>query len=77
MELSIEDQRIADLAQQRDEALADWRRLSQERMAYFKSTPNTSPAGVDFLRSGNEAERRYRDLQAQWVEASRRRSEGQ
>lgn len=70
--LSSEEQLVAELGEQRNHALQHWRDLVQARTAYFGSAPAMTPEGAAALQAVDDAERIYRDLQEQWLQAQRR-----
>lgn len=72
LNLSSEEQLIADLGERRGEALRHWRDLVRARAEYFARTPTMTHEGVDALQAVDEAERVYRDLHEQWLQAQRR-----
>ena len=63
-----EEQLIADLSERRDEALNRWRDLMKARTRI----PAMMAEGAAALQTVDEAERAYRDLHEQWLQAQRR-----
>lgn len=72
LNLSSEEQLIADLGERRDQALRRWRDLVRARAEYFAHTPTMTHEGAAALQAVDEAERVYRDLHEQWLQAQRR-----
>lgn len=70
--LSSEEQLVVDLGERRDEAFRRWRDLGRARTEYFSRVPAMTPEGVAELQAVDEAERTYRDLHEQWLQAQRR-----
>ena len=70
--LSPEEQYVADLGERREQAFQRWRDLTARRTAYFATTPAMTRDGAAALEAVDEAERTYRDLHRQWLEAQRR-----
>jgi hypothetical protein len=70
--LSSEEQLVADLSERRDRALQHWRDLVRARAEYFAGVPAMTSEGVAALQAVDDAERTYRDLHEQWLQAQRR-----
>ena len=70
--LSSEEQLVADLGERRDEALQHWRELVRARAEFFARVPTMTREGAAALQAVDEAERAYRDLHEQWLQAQRR-----
>ena len=70
--LSSEDQLVADLGERRDEALRLWRDLVKTRAEYFARVPAMTAEGAAALQAVDDAERTYRDLHEEWLQAQRR-----
>jgi hypothetical protein len=70
--LSSEEQLIADLGERREAAFQRWRDLVKARTEYFARVPAMTPQGAAALQAVDEAERAYRDLHEQWLQAQRR-----
>jgi hypothetical protein len=72
LNLSSEEQLVADLGERRDGALKHWRDLAKARAEYFATRPAMTPEGAAALQAVDDAERTYRDLHEQWLQAQRR-----
>jgi hypothetical protein len=72
--LSSEEQHVADLGEQRQHALQTWRDLVGARAVYLSRMPAMTAEGMAALKSVEEAERTYRDLHEQWLQAQERLS---
>lgn len=70
--LSSEDQLVADLGERRDQALRLWRDLAKARVEYFARVPAMTPESAAALQAVDDAERTYRDLHEQWLQAQLR-----
>jgi len=70
--LSSEDQLVSDLGERRGQALKLWRDLARARAEYFARVPAMTAEGAVALQSVDDAERTYRDLHEQWLQAQRR-----
>ncbi len=70
--LSSEEQLIADLSERRDRALQHWRDRVRTRTEYFARCPAMTPEGSAALEGVDDAERTYRDLHEQWLQAQQR-----
>lgn len=70
--LSSEEQLISDLGERRDQAFQHWREMVKARAEYFARVPAITPEGAAALQAVDDAERAYRDLHEQWLQAQRR-----